>query len=103
MKLLQWLSTIALACSALLLVADYSREAPTTIPDPPVSKWDRHMLDLDRAALDEAYEQQIRSLFSTWMKDNTHQPARAMNGARQARHAYIAVMQEIERREAAAK
>jgi hypothetical protein len=33
------------------------------------------------------------------MKDDHGQPARMVNGARQARHAYIAVMQEIEKRE----
>jgi hypothetical protein len=69
-------------------------------PSPPApSPYDARILALDRQALDEAYDRQIRQLFLTWMKDEHGQPARAMTGAARARRAYIAVMHEIEARE----
>jgi hypothetical protein len=61
--------------------------------------WDLHMLELDRKALDEAYVNQLMHLFSVWMKDDSGQPDRAITGARQARRAYILVMDEITKRE----
>ena len=71
-----------------------------TVYDPPPSKWDRRITELDRQAVEAAYAEQIRQLFSVWMKDARDQPDRAINGARQARRAYIAAMTEIEKREA---
>ena len=64
-----------------------------------VSKFEPHLLELERAALDEAFKQKITSLWTIWMSDDHGQPARAINGAAQARKAYIASMTEIERRE----
>jgi hypothetical protein len=61
--------------------------------------WDLHMLELDRKALDEAYTDQLMHLFAIWMKDDSGQPDRAITGARQARRAYILVMDEITKRE----
>jgi hypothetical protein len=67
--------------------------------EPPPSKWDARMLALDREALDEAYKDRLVHVFAVWMRDDTGQPGRAINGARQARHAYIEVMRAIEMRE----
>jgi hypothetical protein len=68
-------------------------------PEPPASPWDARMLALDHEALDSAYRAQLTHLFAVWMKDDAGQPRRAINGARQARHAYIEVMKEITKRE----
>jgi hypothetical protein len=69
------------------------------VAEPPTSQWDGDILKLDREALDEAYRDQLSRLFSVWMKDEAGQPRRMINGARQARHAYIEVMRAIEARE----
>jgi hypothetical protein len=65
----------------------------------PASKWDDQMIQLDKQALDQAYVDQLQHLFMIWMKDESGQPNRAITGARQARRAYIEVMNEIEKRE----
>lgn len=69
-----------------------------TRSEPPASPWDARMLALDREALDAAYKDRLLHVFEVWMRDDTDQPRRAINGARQARHAYIEVMKEIEKR-----
>jgi hypothetical protein len=61
--------------------------------------WDAEMLILDKEALAAAYRLQLEHLFTVWMKDDAHQPQRAITGARQARRAFILVRQEIEKRE----
>ncbi|HEY7415727.1 MAG TPA: hypothetical protein VH593_11085 [Ktedonobacteraceae bacterium] len=76
-----------------------SEESGGAVPEPRPSKWDARMLFLDREALDEAYKDRLVHVFAVWMKDDTDQPRRAINGARQARHAYIEVITEIEKRE----
>jgi hypothetical protein len=68
-----------------------------------VSKYEGRLLELERAAIDDAFRQKITSLWTVWMSDDRGQPARAVAGAAQARRAYIASMQEIERREAEQK
>jgi hypothetical protein len=65
----------------------------------PISKYEKHLLELDREAADQAYKDQIVHLFQTWMKDDHDQPARATVGARQARSAYDRVVNAIEERE----
>src|SRR4030095_16169809 len=64
-----------------------------------LSKFEPRMLKLERRAIDDAFRQKITSLWTVWMSDDRGQPARAIAGATQARKAYIASMQEIERRE----
>jgi hypothetical protein len=64
-----------------------------------VSKFEPRLLELEREATDDAFKQKITSLFIVWMSDERGQPARAITGATQARKAYIAVMQQIDRRE----
>jgi hypothetical protein len=61
--------------------------------------YDRHLIELDKVALDAAYVDQLQRLFSVWMKDDSNQPDRAIKGAQQARRAFILVMEQIEKRE----
>jgi hypothetical protein len=63
------------------------------------SPWDSFMLQLDKEALADAYRDQLKHVFSVWMRDDSDQPRRAINGANQARRAYILVRQAIEKRE----
>ncbi len=83
---------------ALFIFGMFTVEGQTVVAEPPPSKWDADLNRLTHEALDEAYRNQLEHVFAIWMKDNAHQPQRAINGARQARHAYIAVMTEIEKR-----
>jgi hypothetical protein len=64
-----------------------------------VTKLEPRILALEREAVDDAFKQKITSLWIVWMSDDRGQPARAVNGAVQARKAYIASIQQIERRE----
>lgn len=70
--------------------------APTPVP---ISPYETRLLALEREALDNSYRSKIEQLISVWLKDETGQPQRAVNGANQARKAYAGAMAEIERRE----
>jgi hypothetical protein len=63
------------------------------------SKYDAQILVLEREAIDEAFREQMKHLFIVWMRDEARQPERALTGARQARSAYIRIMQAFERRQ----
>lgn len=63
------------------------------------SEYDARLLALDKEAIEAAYREHVQRLYSTWMKDETGQPARAVTGARQAQRAYIDSMNAIKRRE----
>jgi hypothetical protein len=69
---------------------------PTWVP----SKWDDHIDELERQALDEAFKKHIMQLFSVWVTDNYQPriPPRALTGARNARDAYIRSMEAVEKR-----
>jgi hypothetical protein len=70
------------------------------IDEPPIDpKYEEALLKLDRTAIEEAYRDQIQHLFQIWMKDDKGQPARALVGAKQARRAFIATIEGLERRE----
>jgi hypothetical protein len=64
-----------------------------------LSKYEKRLLEIDRAAIDQAYHEQILHLFQTWMKDESGQPHRAGTGAKQARSAYERSMDAIEERQ----
>jgi hypothetical protein len=70
-----------------------------SVPVYVVSKYEGRLLELERAAIDDAFRAKISQLWQVWMSDDRGQPARAVAGAAQARKAYIASMTEIERRE----
>ena len=69
---------------------------PTWVP----SKWDDHIDDLERQALDEAFKKHIMQLYSVWVTDSYQPriPPKALVGARNARDAYIRSMESIEKR-----
>jgi hypothetical protein len=65
-----------------------------------LSKWDSRMLELDKQALDLAYTEQLKVLFSVWLRDGAGTDAlRISNGLRIARRAYVQAATRIEERE----
>lgn len=48
-----------------------------------------HIRDVTVRAVDEAYSEQVRHLFETWMRDATDQPKRAKVGMQNAIGGYI--------------
>jgi hypothetical protein len=72
-------------------------EPPPWVP----SKWDDHIDDLERQALDDAFKKHIGQLYSIWVTDNYQPriPPKALTGARNARDAYIRSMEGIEKRQ----
>ena len=67
----------------------------------PSSKYDDHIDDLERQALDEAFKKYIGNLYNIWVTDayQPRIPPKALTGARNARDAYIRAMDAIEKRE----
>lgn len=72
--------------------------AEPSVPPLHPSKYDERLDALDREAVEAAYRQQVGHLFGVWMKDKAGQPTRALVGQRNARKAYIDIMQQIENR-----
>jgi hypothetical protein len=90
-------ATATLLAIVLMLMAANEQSPP---PPPYVAgKYESKLLELERAAIDDAFRAKITQLWTVWMSDEKGQPARAVIGATQARKAYTASMQEIERRE----
>jgi hypothetical protein len=81
----------------LMFVA--ANEPSPSLPPYVVSKYEAELLKLERAAIEDAFRAKITQLWQVWMSDDHGQPARAVNGAAQARKAYITSMTEIDRRE----
>src|SRR5215470_18104865 len=63
------------------------------------TKYDEHLIELQRQALDQAYRDKIAQLFDVWLRDDTGQPARAQVGAQKARKAFLEVMKAIDKEE----
>lgn len=94
---------IALAIAVLLaylLVNIFPHEVQSESVPMPRSVYDQRLDGLDREAVENAYRDQVQHLFIGWMKDSTGQPARAINGQRTARRAYIEIITEIDKRKA---
>jgi len=85
-----------LAIVLMLMAANEQQPAP---PPYVAGKYESRLLELERAAIDDAFRAQITKLWAVWMSDEKGQPARAVTGATQARKAYTASMTEIERSE----
>jgi hypothetical protein len=65
---------------------------------------DRRFLELDRKALDEAYNGHVLLLFSVWLKSGDAEGAkRFANGMRIGREAYATAVREILKREQASE
>lgn len=90
-------SSIVLVAVACILAVAYGIWAEAQV----APHHERHLMELERQALDQAYIQQVIHLFGQWMKDPTEQPERATRGVRQAREAYSGALLSIEEREQA--
>lgn len=62
---------------------------------------DRHLLELDKKALEEAYRAHLQLLFSVWLKDDVSVVHRINTGLKRARQAYADAAARIEERERA--
>jgi 5-bromo-4-chloroindolyl phosphate hydrolysis protein len=60
-----------------------------------------HLIKVDREALEAAYREQIKLLFSVWLKDDISVVHRINTGLRRAREAYGLAAAKIEEREKA--
>jgi hypothetical protein len=78
---------------------DEAPAAVSTIKVPLDPRHEQKFIELDRAAIEAAYRDQIMHLFEVWMKDDSGQPDRAVKGARQARKAFASSMDAIDERE----
>lgn len=76
-----------------------SQGAPQPLPPLIRSQYDERLLALDKAAIEQAYSDQVRHVFEIWMKDETGQPMRAVTGVRNAQKGYISSMDAIKLRE----
>src|SRR3954470_24549512 len=56
------------------------------------SKWDSHMIELDKQALDRAYVAQVGHVFDIWIKDGVADASRATRGFANARKGYNAAI-----------
>jgi hypothetical protein len=61
--------------------------------------FDPKLLVLDKQALNEAYQEQIKHLFSIWVKGQVKGTTEITNGIRIARRAYGVANNQIEKRE----
>jgi hypothetical protein len=62
-------------------------------------KYETRLVELDRRAVEAAYEAHVRALFLSWMKDPSDQPERALQGVARARRTYVDSITAVERRE----
>jgi hypothetical protein len=60
-----------------------------------------HLLQVDKDALDQAYKEQLKLLFSVWLKDDVSVVHRINTGLQRARQAYAHAAEQIEKRERA--
>jgi hypothetical protein len=93
------IALVAILLASLILWS--AAEGETQEQEPPISQYEDHLLKLDREALDIAYKEHIKLVFSIWMKDPTdpNSSRRAGNGARNARAGFEKSVQAVERRE----
>jgi hypothetical protein len=57
---------------------------------------DEHIRELMRAAIDQAFQKQVATLFINWCVDRTGQPERAAKGARIAIDVYRQAIKTID-------
>jgi hypothetical protein len=99
-SLREWLIAIgvfggAVALTYLLIFAAQGEEVRQPLQH---SVYDDRLTELDRQAIEQAYQRHIMLLFENWVKDPAQQPARALTGASTARAAYIDAMTAIDSR-----
>ena len=59
----------------------------------------KHLLELDKQALEAAYKDHLKLLFSVWLKDDVSVVHRINEGLRRARRAYDEASARIQERE----
>lgn len=98
--------TVAIVVIILILLATFGYftgrwEEAQGATEPIASKWDDHIDELEKQALDDAFKKHIAQLYSIWVTDNYQPkfPPKALTGARNARDAYVRSMEAIEKRE----
>jgi hypothetical protein len=96
------LGTVGLLLVVWAAVDEYSLSQAQTIISIP-ERYEERLIELDRKAVEVAYEVHVRSLFSSWMKDPTDQPQRSLRGVNTARQAYVDSMTAIDRRKDGSK
>lgn len=92
---------VAMFLVGLFAAGGFAQSDRKFIEEPPISKYEEHLLALDHEALDIAYKEHIKLVFSVWMKDpnDPDAPRRAGTGARNSRAGFEKAMEAIERRE----
>jgi len=90
---------IVLAYILLSLAHDESHGQNQIIIMLPPSKWDTKLDELDRQALDEAYVAKVKQLFDVWVREGLTSSEGPAKGHAQARRAYIAAHQAIEKKQ----
>jgi hypothetical protein len=101
--------TVAIVVIILILLAAFGyftggwdeAGAQVKISEPGPSKYDNHLDELERQAIDDAFKRYVGQLYNIWVTDNYQPkiPPKALVGARNARDAYIRSMEAIESRE----
>lgn len=100
----RFLVAISMMLIATVLLIPISWLTPTDAQAPTVELYgdiptDPTLLALDRQALDEAYHEQIKHLWSIWIKGQARSTTEITNGLRLARRAYGTANAQIEKRE----
>jgi hypothetical protein len=93
---------IVLFAVLLLLLISWFANAQPMARDEPLYKDispDSTLLLLDKRALSEAYEEQIRHLFAIWVKGQAKSTKEISSGIRIAREAYNSANAQIAKRE----
>lgn len=102
---MKWIGAFAMLLlvisGAMLLLAETVPRAAPVVP--PITQYEGRLLELERHAIEMAFENRITRLFDVWMQDDRGQPDRALTGAAQARKAFVGSMDALERRERAYK
>jgi hypothetical protein len=65
-------------------------------------QYEQALIDLDRAAINQAYQQHVVRIFNIWVTDGyeqTMKSPRGVKGVNNARDAYVRAMEEIAERE----
>jgi hypothetical protein len=95
--------TVVIVVAAILLLAAVgflSGRWEAEGQEVPSSKYEAHLIEMDKLALDGAYHNQLLLLFSIWLRDGAGTDAtRISNGLRIARRAYTQAATQIEQRE----
>jgi hypothetical protein len=91
--------TFALAILLAFLLIMIAQGEPLVPAQAGQSPYEERLLQLDREAIERAYVEHIKKLFSIWTVDYSEEPPKAVKGAQQGRSAYARAIAAIEKRE----